>query len=196
MIVFSDIVPHPTNEGWFILKGESSNDPEHNGPVESHFPVAALQYRAVEYGVAETDIQTLFKMVFGEIIDVRNTEHNDVQNPSPWSMPVADALAAKQQFMSYVSSVQNQLLGSVGKVSPVDRADLANKLVGLLPGGTISGVEMEKKKLEIYNFRSPAGIERAASVFAHQLMEQGVVNNAEAALTAGRHEVESRMVSG
>ena len=150
----------------------------------------------MEYGVDENDLHALFKMVFSEILNVKLKAGVIEDEPEPYMMDAEQAYVEKKAYMAEVSAAQDAVIQESSRIISVDRSELVMELEELLPNATISGKEMEEKKIMSIGIRTDDPQEQLAAEFALQYVQKMGVNNAEGAIVAGWAEVESRIGGG
>lgn len=182
-VEFDDVRAVDGQPDWWALVGMSGDQ-----WIEHRFPTVTLQWRAAEYGVDPTDIDTLFDIIFNEALEL--TLPFDIESvkahPNPYDHEPEEALSLKKQHMTKIKDKQTKARQGIREVVKMDRVHLAAKLAGLLPD--LSGVVLEDKKLR--RMIIDPGIKREAErLFA----ASNDIRTAELAIEGARIHVEKGM---
>lgn len=132
-VEFSDIQKVVRDDGqqWWSVLGQMID----GSLLEHQFPTRALKWRAAEYGIDPTDIDTLFQILFSEMVTLTlpNVQQLNKEHPWPYNFSPEEAWAKKQAHMAKISELQGQALRSAKVSVQVDRSELSRKLKGMLP---------------------------------------------------------------
>jgi hypothetical protein len=199
MILYTDIILN-TEPGYgdFRMLGHGSLEdaPGNNGSIEFLFTLEVLQGQAIQYGIDPNDIQSVFKSWFREILSLSNPEHAEVTFSSPYEGTLEEVQAKRAEYNAYVLSVQAAKIAANEVEVLVDRTDLCNKLIALLPAEGLAGRFLEEQKLLMHSIRDiTTEREVLEAQEAVKLFEMKATDYAEPALVAGAYIVETLLAT-